>query len=67
MDKSDIIINKNCLLKVNLKLIGLNYKKIQKKVSEKSQVSAVLKSNSYGLGLLNVGRKLIEIGCKSFF
>ncbi len=67
MDKSNIIINKNCLLKVNLKLIGLNYKKIQKKVSEKSQVSAVLKSNSYGLGLLNVGRKLIEIGCKSFF
>jgi len=67
MDESNFIINENCLLKINLNTIGSNYKKIQKNISENSRVSAVLKSNAYGLGLESIARKLIKIGCKSFF
>ena len=51
MDTKNFIINENCLLKINLNTISLNYKKIQKNISKTSTVSAVLKSNAYGLGL----------------
>ena len=67
MDENNFIINDNCLLKINLDRIGQNYKKIQKRISKNSEISAVLKSNAYGLGLENIAKKLIKIGCKSFF
>ena len=67
MDENNFIINDNCLLKINLNRIGQNYKKIQKRISKNSEISAVLKSNAYGLGLQNIAKKLIKIGCKSFF
>ena len=67
MDENNFIINDNCLLKINLDRIGQNYKKIQKRISKNSEISAVLKSNAYGLGLQNIAKKLIKIGCKSFF
>ena len=67
MDETNFIINENCLLKINLNTISSNYKKIQKDVSENSKVSAVLKSNAYGLGLESIAKKLIKTGCKSFF
>ena len=67
MDTKSFIINENCLLKINLNTISLNYKKIQKNISKTSTVSAVLKSNAYGLGLSCIAKKLIEIGCNSFF
>ena len=67
MDENNFIINDNCLLKINLNRIGQNYKKIQKRISKNSEISAVLKSNAYGLGLENIAKKLIKIGCKSFF
>ena len=55
------------MLKIDLNTISSNYKKIQKTISQTSTVSAVLKSNAYGLGLSNVAAKLIKIGCNSFF
>ena len=67
MDTKNFIINENCLLKINLNTISLNYKKIQKNISKTSTVSAVLKSNAYGLGLSYIATKLIDIGCNSFF
>ena len=67
MDTKNFIINENCLLKIDLNTISSNYKKIQKTISQTSTVSAVLKSNAYGLGLSNVAAKLIKIGCNSFF
>ena len=63
MDTKNFIINENCLLKINLNTISLNYKKIQKNISKTSTVSAVLKSNAYGLGLSNIAAKLIKVGC----
>ena len=67
MDEKNFIINENCLLKINLDTISSNYKKIKKKISKTSTVSAVLKSNAYGLGLSYIAGRLNEIGCKSFF
>ena len=67
MDTKNFIINENCLLRINLNTISLNYKKIQKNISKTSTVSAVLKSNAYGLGLSNIAAKLIKVGCNSFF
>ena len=50
------------------KLLGLKKTGIYKKyISKNSEISAVLKSNAYGLGLENIAKKLIKIGCKSFF
>ena len=67
MDTKNFIINENCLLRINLNTISLNYKKIQKNITKTSTVSAVLKSNAYGLGLSHIAAKLIKIGCNSFF
>ncbi len=67
MIKENFIVNENCLLKINLNIIGENYLKIKKKISQNSEVSAVLKSNAYGLGLENVAKKLESLGCNSFF
>ena len=67
MSKSNYVINKNCLLKVNLKAIRENFKKIKNKISNKSKVAAVLKSNAYGLGLKKICKTLIKVGCDSFF
>ena len=67
MDEKNFIINENCLIRINLNTISSNYKKIQKYISKTATVSAVLKSNAYGLGLSCIAAKLIEKGCKSFF
>ena len=61
-----IIINKNGLLKVNLNNLSANYK-ILKTYTKNSRIAGVLKSNSYGLGLEKVTKKLVNLGCKDFF
>ena len=61
-----IIINKNGLLKVNLNNLSANYK-ILKTYTKNSRIAGVLKSDSYGLGLEKVTKKLVDLGCKDFF
>ena len=34
---------------------------------KKSRIGCVLKSDAYGLGLVEVTKKLIKIGCRDFF
>ena len=67
MNESKLIINENCLLKINLDLIEFNYSLMLKQISKSTILSAVLKSNSYGLGLKNIAEKLISSGCSFFF
>ena len=57
MNESKLIINENCLLKINLNLIEFNYKLMLQKISKTTILSAVLKSNSYGLGLKRIADK----------
>ncbi len=67
MNNTRLTINENCLLKIDLDLIESNYKIMLKKISRNTVLSAVLKSNSYGLGLKYITEKLISSGCKFFF
>ena len=61
-----ITINENGLLKINLGFLGDNYKNL-KKTLKKSRIGCVLKSDAYGLGLVEITKKLIKIGCQDFF
>lgn len=54
-------------LKVNLDAIKNNWKKLNKLSLIDVQTSAVLKANSYGLGIEKVALALKEIGVKTFF
>ena len=62
----NITINENGLLKINLGFLGDNYKNL-KKTLKKSRIGCVLKSDAYGLGLVEITKKLIKIGCQDFF
>ncbi len=63
---NNTIINENGLLKINLDFLGDNYKKLKKNL-KKSRIGCVLKSDAYGLGLVEVTKKLVKIGCQDFF
>ena len=60
------IINENALLKVNLSFLSDNYNYLRNCLKD-SRIGCVLKSDAYGLGLINVTKKLIKIGCRDFF
>jgi alanine racemase len=60
------IINENGLLKINLSFLRNNYNHV-KKILKNTRVGCVLKSDAYGLGLIEVTRKLLKIGCRDFF
>ena len=60
------IINENALLKVNLSFLSDNYNYLRNCLKD-SRIGCVLKSDAYGLGLINVTKKLIKIGCSDFF
>tara|TARA_B100000401_G_scaffold393718_1_gene301726 strand:+ start:825 stop:1019 length:195 start_codon:yes stop_codon:yes gene_type:complete len=60
------IINENALLKVNLTFLSDNYNYLKNSLKN-SRIGCVLKSDAYGLGLINVTKKLVKIGCSDFF
>ena len=60
------IINENALLKVNLSFLSDNYNYLRNSLKN-SRIGCVLKSDAYGLGLINVTKKLVKIGCSDFF
>ena len=52
------IINENALLKVNLTFLSDNYNYLRNSLKN-ARIGCVLKSDAYGLGLINVTKKLI--------
>lgn len=55
-----------CVLEIDLSKICANYK-ILSSIADKSEVAAVVKANSYGLGANKISKALVEEGCKNFF
>lgn len=66
----DIVIPPNFtngFLLIDLGAVAHNYKAIQKFVGEGVHVSAVVKSNAYGLGIAEVSKALYGAGCRHFY
>ena len=61
------MFNKKILIEVNLKHLIDNYLKIIKKLNSKTKISAVIKSNAYGLGIFKICSQLIKKKCKNFW
>ena len=61
-----ITINENGLLKINLGFLGDNYKNL-KKTLKKSRIGCVLKSDAYGLGLVEITKKTYKNWLPRFF
>ena len=60
------MINPNAILEINSKNLIKNYKTISK-YSNKSLTGAVIKANAYGLGDIQIYKKLYNAGCRNFF
>ncbi|MER8766952.1 alanine racemase [Mesorhizobium sp. M0968] len=55
------------LLEINLGAIQANFRTISALVGPHVRVAAVIKSDAYGLGLVEIARALIDAGCDLFF
>ena len=53
------------LLKISLQKIQSNWLALNN--SSNGKASAVIKANSYGLGMVHVAKSLIEVGCQFFY
>ena len=60
------MINPNAILEINSKNLIKNYKTISK-YSNKSLTGAVIKANAYGLGDIEIYKKLYNAGCRNYF
>ena len=49
-------------IEINLENLEYNIKEIQKIISKKTKIMAVVKANAYGHGLVLISKKLNEIG-----
>lgn len=66
INKEDIILKNGSAIFINKKNIQNNYLFLQK-VSSPSRLSAVLKSNAYGLGLKEMVSILTQVNCEDIF
>ena len=55
---------KSCL-KISLKDIESNWKMLNK--ASNGKAAAVIKANAYGLGMLEIARALLDVGCNYFY
>jgi alanine racemase len=53
-------------LNIDLDALQFNYQKLRSKIPSKSVLYAVLKSDAYGHGLGEVGKLLVQAGCRNF-
>ena len=60
------MINPNAILEINSKNLIKNYETISK-YSNKSLTGVVIKANAYGLGDIEIYKKLYKAGCRNFF
>ena len=58
--------NHNSILEVNLKNLQYNYKKLSG-LANRSICAATIKSDAYGLGVLDVFDALYKVSCRHFF
>ena len=54
------------ILEINLSAIAHNYQ-LCKKTAPNSEIGAVVKANAYGLGSIQISKKLSQNGCRTFF
>ena len=52
---------------IDLSAVVKNFRAVQALVAESVEVSAVVKSDAYGLGLAQIVKPLADAGCQSFF
>ncbi|MER8786160.1 alanine racemase [Mesorhizobium sp. M1006] len=62
-----LVRSADVVLEIDLAAIRANFQKVATLVGPEVRVAAVVKSDAYGLGLLNVARTLIEAGCHLLF
>ncbi len=56
------------VLEIDLAKISKNYDNLRKSISGKIEISAVVKANAYGLGMVEIATKLCrDNGCNKFF
>lgn len=53
------------ILKISLKKVKSNWLALNK--ASNGKAAAVIKANSYGLGIIEIAKALIEVGCKYFY
>ena len=58
--------NHNSILEVNLKNLQYNYKKLSG-LANRLICAATIKSDAYGLGVLDVFDALYKVSCRHFF
>ena len=58
--------NHNSILEVTTKNLQYNYKKLSR-LANKSICAATIKSDAYGIGVLNVFDALYKVNCRHFF
>ncbi|BAB52539.1 alanine racemase [Mesorhizobium japonicum] len=62
-----IVRSVDVVLEIDLAAIRANFQKISTLVGDKVKVAAVVKSDAYGLGLVDIARTLIDAGCDLLF
>lgn len=58
------------ILSINLKNIQYNYNVVKKYAEQKNKhtiTGAVVKADAYGLGMIEVSKALLDVGCECFF
>ena len=55
------------VLTIDLDAIAHNWRTLDGLSAERTQTSAVIKANAYGLGVTTIGPHLAKVGCKIFF
>ena len=75
-DKEENIMNKiedlenirqdRAWIEINLDNLEYNINQIMKIINNKTKIMAVVKANSYGLGMIEISKKLNEIGIEDF-
>ena len=53
-------------IEINLDNLEYNINQIMKIINNKTKIMAVVKANSYGLGMIEISKKLNEIGIEDF-
>jgi len=66
MEKEFKLAKNQAWIEINLENLEHNIKEIQKIISKKTKIMAVVKANAYGHGLVLISKKLNEIGIFNF-
>lgn len=65
MEKKNITKDR-AWIEINLENLENNIKEIKKVIDEKCKIMAIVKANAYGHGMINIAKKLNEMGIEDF-